>query len=307
MEIVLGLENLKITGPAVVTVGTYDGVHYGHREIFKRVLEVARERRLESVLVTFEPHPKSVVLASTTRRVQVLTTLEEKLELLEEIGFDRVLVIRFTREFSEIGYREFVGSILIDKLKMQYFVIGYDHAFGRDRRGNFDSVSAMSAELGFEVERIPAFDKDGERVNSTRIRQLLEEGEVDHAARLLGRNYSLQGIVVKGDGRGKKLTFPTANLQVNNHNKLLPKTGVYAVDCSIKSEIFRGMTNIGYNPTFNGITKNVEVHILDFDRDIYGEKIELSFLKRLRDEKKFESKLDLIEQLKKDKIATYKI
>lgn len=301
MQVFLGLDKVTTSQPAVTTVGTFDGIHLGHREIFKRLLAKAEKQNLASTLVTFEPHPKTVVRPT---RITLLTTLDEKLHILQEIGLQRVVVVKFTRAFSETSHTDFVQEVLLKQLTTRSLIVGHDHQFGNHREGTFSELQRLSAINGFSLERVEPFKLGGEIINSTRIRDYLGQGNVTAAGKMLGRDYSLQGIVVKGDGRGRQMNFPTANLKLPGPNKMMPKVGVYVVDCLVCGNWHRGMCNIGTNPTFGGMAQNVEVNIFDFDKDVYGENIKIKFLKRLRDEQKFASKEDLITQLYKDKKAS---
>ena len=306
MEVIFGL-NKTLTGRnSALTVGTFDGIHLGHRKIIKELLRLAKERNLTSSLLTFEPHPKTVVQDSP-HRIKLLTTMEEKLEILHEIGLERVIIAKFTREFSEINYKTFVEDILLNRLRASCIIIGYDHSFGRNRIGNFKELENLSNLYSFHLKEIGPLKIDNQTVSSTRIRSYVDDGDMVSAAKMLGHHYSLEGIVIKGEGRGKRLSFPTANLLVENQNKLTPKEGVYVVDCRVHGKIYRGMANIGFKPTFGGVSRTVEIHILDFSEDIYGEKISVHFIKRLRDEVKFNSEEQLIKQLNLDKENSYKI
>lgn len=305
MEVIFGL-NKVITGKkSVITVGTFDGVHLGHREIIKEILHLAKDRDLTSSLLTFEPHPKTVVQDSP-HKIKVLTTFEEKLEILQEIGLERVIIAKFSREFSEMNYKTFVEDILLNRLLASCIIIGYDHSFGRNRIGNFRELENLSNLYSFTLKEVGPIKIGNQTVSSTRIRNYIDDGDVENAAKMLGHYYFLAGIVIKGEGRGQRLTFPTANLMIENQNKLTPKEGVYVVECEVLGEKYRGMANIGYKPTFGGVSRTVEIHIFDFSENIYGEKISVYFLRRLRDEVKFNSEEQLIKQLKLDKKNSYK-
>ncbi len=301
MEIISGLDQVKRGKPSVVTIGNLDGVHLGHRELLKKVMEIAGERNLLGTLITFDRHPRAVVSSSPASQIRFLTNLDEKIQFVTKQGVDRIIIVKFTREFSELSYEQFVENILINKLDMKAMVLGHDHAFGRDRGGNVDSLENLRSKYKFDVFELGAKKIGNVTVSSSLIREHLTNGRVLEAAELLGRNYSLSGIVVRGDGRGKKLTFPTANISPENQSKLIPAEGVYAVDCILKSGKFRGMANIGYKPTFGSADKTIEINLFDFSEDIYGDRISVEFLQRIRSEIKFKSKQDLIAQLKKDK------
>ncbi len=307
MDVILGLDQLTGSNLSVVTVGTFDGIHLGHQKLIGKVVDLARKNKMQSTLLTFDPHPKAVVAQKTQDRLRLLTNLDEKLELLQSLGLERVVIIKFTREFSEMDYLAFVTEILLARLKTRILVVGHDHAFGRDRAGDISALKKMSNDLGFELCEVGPFTIGNKTVSSTIIRRLIDEGSVEEAGTMLGRPYSLSGVVTRGDGRGTRLTYPTANLAINNHVKLVPQGGVYAVDCQLRNEVYRGMANIGIKPTFGGLNKTLEIHLIDFDGNIYGEQIKISFLKRLRDERKFNSEIQLIEQLTKDKQESMKL
>lgn len=284
---------------SVVTSGTFDGVHRGHQKILERLTEVARANNGQSVLLTYWPHPRTVV-SNDSQNLKLLTTLDEKIALLEQAGVDHLVVIPFTRSFSQLTSEEFIQSILIDKIRTRKLVIGYDHRFGRDREGGFDYIQKHQAEYGFEVEEIPRQDVEAVGVSSSKIRQALAEGQVQTTIKFLGRPYNLNGTVVKGRQLGRTIGFPTANLQVDDANKLIPANGVYAVEVLYKGQTFGGMTNIGFRPTVAGTHQTIETYIFDFDKDIYGEHIRLLFREFIRYEQKFSGLPALIEQLGKD-------
>lgn len=306
MEVIFGLNKVLVGKRSVLTVGTFDGIHLGHREIIKELLHVAKENDLISSLLTFEPHPKTVVQDSP-HRIKLLTTLEEKLQILQDIGLERVIIAKFTREFSETSYKSFVEDLLLQKMKASYIIIGYDHSFGRNRVGNFRELENLSSMYSFNLKEVGPFKIGNQTVSSSRIRSYIDDGDMERANKMLGHYYSLEGIVIKGEGRGQRLSFPTANLMIENQNKLTPKEGVYVVQCDVLGKSYRGMANIGYKPTFGGVSRTVEVHIFDFSDDIYGEKITTQFVQRLRDEVKFNSEEQLIKQLNMDKKNSYNI
>ena len=307
MEVVLGLDNIDLVQPSVITVGNFDGIHLGHQKLLDQVVTLAQKLKVMGTLVTFDRHPRAVVSSSAAQKVHILTNLDEKVKNVELFGLDRVVIIKFTREFSELSYQQFVNDVLINKLGMQAIVVGHDHAFGRDRAGNLENLEVIRQNYHFEIFEIGPYKLDGVTVSSTRIRECIAEGRVDMAASMLGRLYSISGIVVRGEGRGKKLSFPTANISPENQSKLIPGEGVYAVDCTLGDKRFRGMANIGYKPTFGSRDKTIEVHLFDFSEDIYGEQISVEFLKRLRAEKKFKNEHELIKQLNRDKKLSYKL
>lgn len=285
---------------AVVTVGSFDGLHRGHFKILETVKSVTKKLNGSSYVVTFEPHPRAIV--SRGSEIRILTSLEEKKNLLEEFGIDNLVVIHFTREFSEQTSEEFIQNFLVGKLNAVHMVIGHDHKFGRDRLGDESKLREIGSKFGIEVTAVSAESIDGEIISSTKIRNALVAGEIEKANLFLGRNFSFCGIVVKGAQRGRTLGFPTANVLIDDHSKVIPKIGVYVVRCFVGSENHIGVMNLGYRPTFENKHELVpEANILDFDRDIYGEKIKVEFLKFIREERKFESKEALIHQIEMDK------
>ncbi|GAB3557997.1 bifunctional riboflavin kinase/FAD synthetase [Spirosoma fluminis] len=301
-----GLDDLQPLVNAVVTSGTFDGVHRGHQTILSRLTEVAKLSGGESVLITYWPHPRTVV-SNDSQNLRLLTTLDEKIELLAQAGVDHLIVIPFTRSFSQLTSEEYIRQILIDKIGTKKLVIGYDHRFGRDREGGFDYIQAHQSEYGFEVEEIPRQDVEAVGVSSSRIRAALSEGNVHTANLFLGREYSLTGTVIKGQQLGRTIGFPTANLQVDDLIKLIPANGVYAVDVLYGGQTLGGMLNIGYRPTVGGTNQTIETYIFDFDKDIYGEHMTLKFRAFLRPEQKFDGLPALVAQLKRDEESARKI
>jgi riboflavin kinase/FMN adenylyltransferase len=306
MQVFNSLSELDGQGPTVLTQGTFDGVHLGHQKILKKVCQVAGEMGMPSTLLTFYPHPR-LVLNPDNNELRLLTTLDEKEKILEDIGIDRLVVLPFTKEFSRIEPHAFVRDILVDKLKMKHFIIGYDHRFGKNREGSIESLKLLTQAYNFTLEEIPALDVEESIISSTKIRKHLLEGSVTEASKLLGRTYSLTGTVVKGRKQGRVLGYPTANLLVKNQYKLIPANGVYAVKVTADDQVYYGMMNIGENPTFKDAHWSCEVHIFEFDRDIYGEEMIVRFEDRLRDEVKYERVEELIEQLKRDEIHAKKV
>jgi len=303
MEIIKGIENLKrpFIHP-VVTLGNFDGVHLGHQEIFKRVKEKASKIHGEGVVITFEPHPLKVLAPANF--LPLLTPFRKKMILIEKSGIETVLCIEFSLAFSEISSSEFIESILVKKVRVKQVIIGYNYHFGKGQRGDAQTLKEAGKVFDFEVEVVEPLKVDQTIVSSSKIRDLVQRGEVEVASRLLGRDYPIFGKVVEGAKRGKTLGFPTANLEISD--ELYPKTGVYAVKVVWHQEHFNGLANVGLNPTFSpqiGIRKerfSLEVHILNFHQEIYGEEIEVHFKKRIRDEVRFGSLSLLIEQIKKD-------
>ncbi|GAB3893589.1 bifunctional riboflavin kinase/FAD synthetase [Spirosoma agri] len=294
-----GLDEISPLPNAVVTSGTFDGVHRGHQTILTRLTEVAQTSGGESVLITYWPHPRTVV-SNDSQDLKLLTTLDEKIDLIEQAGVDHLVVIPFTRSFSELTSAEYIQQILIDKIGTRKLVIGYDHRFGRDREGGFDYIKAHQSEYGFEVEEIPRQDVEAVGVSSSKIRLALQEGNVHTANLFLGRQYTLTGTVVKGQQLGRTIGFPTANLQVDDPIKLIPANGVYAVDVVHADQTYGGMLNIGFRPTVAGTHQTIETYIFDFNKDIYGEHMTLRFREFLRPEQKFDGLPALVAQLKRD-------
>jgi riboflavin kinase/FMN adenylyltransferase len=286
---------------AVVTTGTFDGVHLGHKTIVDRLIESARQTEGESVVVTFDPHPRQV-LYPNDQSLKLLQSIEEKAARLEALGVDHLLVLKFDKVFSELSSDAFVRNILVDAVGTRKLVVGYDHHFGKNREGSFESLRKQGLIHGFTVEEIPAHDIDQVSVSSTAIRKALILGDIKTANSYLGYPYSFQGEVVQGNQMGRQLGFPTANLRISHALKLIPAIGVYAVTVVVRDRIYKGMLNIGYRPTLTqDFILTCEVNILDFSEDIYGETIQVRFMDRLRDEKRFAGKDELIRQLQEDR------
>ncbi len=287
------------TKKAVVTVGSFDGLHLGHLRILDKVKEVAEQTNCTSFVVTFEPHPRLVL--SQDYDMKLLTSLEEKKEILEKIGIENLLVINFSKEFSQLISDEFLKKFIVEKTDAAYMVIGHDHKFGRDRLGDENKLRNVGMLYNFQVAAVSPQTIDGEILSSTKIRTALAEGNIEKANSFLGRNYSISGTIVQGAQRGRLLGFPTANIRPHEPKKAVPMKGVYVVKCQLENESHYGIMNIGCRPTFENKRELVlEVHLLDFNRDIYGKSLKVYFLKRLRDENKFVSKEELIHQIEID-------
>lgn len=306
MNIYHRLEDFKPLDFAVVTSGTFDGVHVGHQQILKRVNEIAKANNGESVLITYWPHPRLVLYPDDTE-LKLLNTFEEKADLLRDQGINHLLRIPFTKEFSQLTSEQFIQKVLIQTINTKKLVIGYDHRFGNNREGRFEQLKVNSRTYGFEVEEIPKQEVDHVGVSSTKIRNSLLKGEVDLANDLLGTEYSMIGRVIKGEKIGRIIGFPTANLEIEMRHKLIPADGAYAVKVVYNRTVFNGMLNIGYRPTVNGKVKSIEVHIFDFANDIYGESLKILFVKRIRAEQKFTDIEALKTQLAIDKKESLKI
>ena len=282
-----------------LTLGTFDGIHLGHRKIIEAVVDEAGKDGSRSVLITFWPHPQTVV-RSGRPSIELLTPGAEKIDILKDMGLDIILLLPFTDDLARMEPEDFVEDILVKSVGVRRFVVGYNHALGRGRRGREELIRQMGRKWGFEVEVIPPVIIDDEAVSSTRIRHLLKQGKSEQANNLLGRNYSIRGIVKPGENRGRILGFPTANIDVIGEKKLIPGDGVYAVAVNLRTERYPGMANIGVRPTFDGRQKGVEVHIHDFTDDLYDQELEIEFVERLRDEKAFDSADALASQMARD-------
>ncbi|MGX7689243.1 bifunctional riboflavin kinase/FAD synthetase [Flectobacillus roseus] len=302
MKVYYGIQEFQKLENAVVTSGTFDGVHLGHQKILKRLAEVAQQTGGESVVITFYPHPRTVVSADN-QEVKLLSTLDEKIELLTQNGVQHLLVIPFTREFSELTSEEFIQKVIINTIGTKTLVIGYDHRFGKNREGGFDYLVQNASRYGFGVEEISRQDIDHIAVSSSKIRKAIQDGDMTQAQHFLGRNYDLNGLVVKGKQIGRTIGFPTANIQVREQTKLVPQDGVYAVWVYYNAEKLRGMLNIGNRPTVDGTYKTIEVNILDFNKEIYGENLKVEFVQKVRAEQKFNGLDALKAQIAQDKLT----
>lgn len=299
MKVYYNISEFEGNEPNVVTIGTFDGVHLGHGRILDHLRLTASKYQGETVILTFSPHPRMVLFPNTEQLL--LSTTEEKVALLEKAGIDHLIIHPFTREFSMLSSQEFIDQVIVSGLKASQLVIGYDHHFGKDREGSFLNLKESAQRLGFQVEEIPAWEADNIKVSSTRIRKAIDEGQVDVANLLLGYRYGFSGTVVKGRQLGRQLGFPTANIICSDPSKLIPANGVYAVKVIYNEQALDGMMNIGVRPTVNGIGRTAEVNIFDFDSDIYGERLEVRFVKWVRGEQKFDGIEKLKEQLMIDK------
>jgi riboflavin kinase/FMN adenylyltransferase len=288
--------NLKNT---VITVGTFDGLHLGHQKIIKTLVERAEENNSQASVFTFWPHPRFVL--GKINGLELLNTFEEKVELFKQNGIDNLISYEFTKEFANLSSREFVKQFLVEKLNVKHLILGYDHHFGKNREGEFKKLQECANEFGFTIEKVSALSQDDENVSSTKIRNYIKSGEIEKANEFLGYVYFLQGHVVKGNKLGRKIGFPTANISVPSY-KLLPKSGVYTVKVNIDNKLFIGIMNIGFRPTIGKFdNKTLEVHIINFDEDIYQKTIKVEIFKRIRDEEKFEDLEELKNQIAKDK------
>jgi riboflavin kinase/FMN adenylyltransferase len=301
MRIYHHLNDFKSPSHPVATVGVFDGVHLGHMKIIRWLMSLAQEKNCESVIVTFEPHPRLVLPHNS--EVRLLQTLEEKLHRFELAGIDAVIVVPFDQEFAKISPQDFIEDILVNCLHVSQVITGYDHFFGQNRQGDFDLLAEMGKKYNFTVAELPMVSVAGTTVSSSSVRRALLDGDVSHAASLLGYQYSLNGEVVKGNKIGRNIGYPTANLKINNEHKLIPGQGVYASLLNINGVKYKGMTNIGYRPTIDADHLTIESNIFDFNQDIYNHEITLFFVDRIRNEKRFDSLGDLQNQLAEDKIV----
>ncbi len=285
--------------PTAITIGTFDGVHIGHQKILKKLIKKANSKNLKSTVLTFFPHPRMVLQKDSD--IKLLNTLDEKIKILGRLGLDFLIIHPFTKEFSRLSATEFVRDILVNALQAKKIIIGYDHRFGRNREANINDLIAFGSSLDFKVDEISAQEIDEVSVSSTKIRKSLEEGNIETANKYLGYPYMLTGLVKKGKGLGRQIQFPTANLHIEESYKLIPKNGVYVVQTVIEGKTVSGMMNIGYNPTVSGKKKSIEIHFFDIDKDLYGLKLQIDLIARIRDEHKFESIEALKKQLTQDK------
>ncbi len=283
---------------SVVTIGTFDGVHIGHKAILKRLVETSKKENLVSVVLTFFPHPRMVLQQNSD--IKLLNTIEERTHLLEKTGLDHLVIHPFTHAFSRLTALEYVRDILVNSLKAKKIIIGYDHRFGRNRNANIEDLKEFGKTYDFEVEDISAKEIDDVAISSTKIRKALNEGNIETANSYLGYNFNISGEVIQGKAIGRTINYPTANLKLKETYKLIPKNGVYIVQAVIEDEKIFGITSIGTNPTVGGTEKTIETHFLDFNKDLYGKEIIIEFLKFIRDEETFESVELLRQEIGKD-------
>jgi len=301
MIVIKDFDSVDYDKKSVITVGTFDGIHLGHRKIMDSVNEIKKSKGLRSVIITFEPHPQ-IVLKNKVPDIKILSTFEEKLELFESLNIDIVYVIKFTKKFSQNSAEDFYVNYIINKFGLSDIVIGYDHMVGRNREGGFETLKSLSGKYDFEIHKIDELKTEGYIVSSTVIRHMLQSSSVKDAAMLLNDYYSLTGKVIHGDELGRKIGFPTANIKPVSEYKLIPQNGVYLVKSEIKGKNYFGMMNIGVRPTVTeGQKLTLEVHFLDFGGDLYGQMLKIKFIDYIRKEKKFNSVEELKKQIKKDK------
>ncbi|MCK3685855.1 bifunctional riboflavin kinase/FAD synthetase [Maribellus sp. YY47] len=307
MKIYHSLENFAARTP-VVTIGTFDGLHKGHQLILDKLKDLAGKMNGETVVFTFYPHPR-VITSPNESSLRLLTTKEEKTKLFEKYGIDHLIIYPFSKEFAAMEYSEFVRKILVEQIGTKCLVIGYDHKFGKDRKGGFEYLQRCGEKYNFSVERMDALAVNDDNISSTKIRAALQAGDIRKANHYFGHEFTLHGTVVGGKQLGRKLGFPTANIEASDKHKIIPGYGVYAVTVEIDDQLHKGMLNIGTRPTFNKNADNrsIEVNIFDFSEDIYGKKITLNFIDKIRDEQKFSGIDALVEQLRRDKEASIEI
>lgn len=303
MKIYNHFSEFKKLNNAVATIGTFDGVHFGHQKIIKRLCELAKSTGGESVILTFFPHPR-LIIDPENQDLKMINTINEKAKILDSLGVDHLIITPFTRDFSNLTPAEYIKNILVDTIGIKHLIVGYDHRFGKDRKGGLQDLEAFSRNFNYKIEQIPEQDINDVAVSSTKIRTALLDGDVALAANYLGYNFSLYGRVIKGDKIGRTIGFPTANIFVEETYKLIPSDGIYAVTVELNNQVFKGMAYIGQRPTINGMTRNIEVNIFDFNQEIYGQDITMTFLEFLRHDVKFTGLEALKEQLQKDKEAT---
>lgn len=309
MRVFRDLNNLPAFKNSVITIGTFDGVHKGHQKLIERINFLAQQNEGESIIITFHPHPR-IVINPEDKTLRLLNTIDEKVALLEKYGVDNVVIVPFSRDFSEQTAEDYISNFLVKNFSPKNIVIGYDHKFGKNRTGDYHLLEQMKDRYGYRMEEISKETLDDIGISSTKIRNALQSADIKLANELLGHNYTVSGTVVRGLQNGRKLGFPTANLQVADEYKLIPKTAIYAVkvtDAAAPGQSYKGMLSIGYNPTFEGKEQTIEVNILDYNKDIYGNTLTLEFIEYIRNEKKFDSLDALIAEIKNDEWKTREI
>lgn len=300
------IKDFEHVNNAVVTIGTFDGVHLGHRAVFEQMGAEAEKINGETVVVTFSPHPR-IVLGTDNSDLKFIKTEKKKIQHIEKAGIDHLIIVEFTKEFANMTSGVFIKDLIVGKIHPKMFITGYDHQFGNKREGSFDLLASLGKQYGFTVKKVEALEIGDITVSSTKIRDLLKQGDIAGANKLLGHEYSITGKVVRGQSIGHNIGFPTANIEIADEYKLIAAVGVYACRIHCLHRIFKGMGNIGYRPTVDHGDLTIEVNIFDFDKDIYGKEITISFVERMRDEHKFENIEALKAQLALDKIQALKI
>jgi len=300
MQIIWNVNTLPPSTTSVVSLGTFDGVHLGHQTILDEVKKRAHKLHSKATMVTFEPHPQLVLNNPSRPPHEVLTTIEEKIEILNQLGLDRLVVANFSHIFAGLEPERFVTEILLERLRMREIIIGHDHAFGKARSGNLDLLQRMGAEHGFEVASLPPYRVDDEAISSTRIRHQLQKGQMEKASAMLGRPYSINGLVVHGEGRGTGLGFPTINLRPYSPHKLVPRSGIYASRCHLDGRSYDAATYVGLKPTFAADERVIETYIIDFNGQLYGQEVKIDFIAYIREDARFDSTQALVDQIKQD-------
>ena len=299
MQVHYGFESYKNIKNPIVTVGTFDGVHFGHQKIIQRLQKIAKKNNGESVLLTFDPHPRKILL--NDQGLKLIHTINEKINILENLGLDHLVIYPFTLEFSKFSAKRYIDELLIQKLGTHTLVIGYDHHFGNDREGNIDLLKKYEKSNPFYLEEIKAHEIEEIKISSTKVRSAIEKGNIHLVNDYCGHFYEFSGEVVRGNGIGKTIGTPTANIKLNSNEKIIPLDGVYAVICQIKDTNYKGIMNIGFKPTVDeGQKRTVEIHLFDYEKDIYGQDLRTKVIERIRDEVKFNSLKELKSQILKD-------
>ena len=299
MKIFHSINDFSSPKKTILTLGTFDGVHIGHKKILEKITQNTENEKYESLVLTFFPHPRMILQEESA--IKLLNTITEKIDLLEKTGIENLVIHPFDESFSRLTAEEFVREILVEQFHIQKIIIGHDHRFGRNRTANIDDLIDFGKKYGFEVEQISAQEINEISVSSTKIRNALEEGDIVLANKYLGYDYFLTGTIIKGKQLGRTIGFPTANLKIEENYKLIPRNGVYIVSSIINNKTVFGMMNIGFNPTVDGENQTIEIHFFDFEADLYHQKITVSLLHRIRSEQKFDSVVLLKEQLEKDR------
>ena len=298
MIVIKNLFKAKLKNPSIATIGTFDGVHLGHQKILKSLISHSKKQNLNSVLITFDPHPRKVI--DPKSKIELINTIEEKINILKILGLDYLIIQEFTESFSNIDAEKFV-EILVNELNIKKLIVGYDHRFGKDRSADINDLKVYGKKYGFEIIEISAFDIEKIHISSTKIRNSILNGNIEICKKFTGFNFKITGNVIRGMSRGNKIGFPTANIQIIDKNKIIPKNGVYLVCSRIDDKLFYGMMNIGYNPTFGNKKKSIEVNFFDYDSNLYEKILDIEFLEYIREEIEFKSIDDLIKKLNQDR------
>ena len=298
MKIYKSIDEYNESKNSVVTIGTFDGIHKGHQKIFNKLITASKQSNLSSVVLTFFPHPR--VILNKYNDIKMIDTLDEKILHLDKIGIDSLIIHPFDKDFSLLTANQFIKEFLVDKLKIKHIIIGYDHRFGKGREASVTDLKNYSNDLDFTVEEIKAQEIEKITISSTKIRNSINEGDLITAQKYLGRYFKLTGKVVKGDGLGKRINYPTANIFIEENYKIIPKDGVYLIKTKIDNKLYSGMMNVGHRPTIGSNDKSIEVHLFNFNQDIYDKLISVEIVLKIRDEIKFSSIEALKEQLLKD-------